>query len=82
MLYTALIFLVCVCVLSQILGAPVTLLSLLTSDTPVELLSEDFSILPITPIPAAPISSMFHAEFEPSFQIPIFLTSVFHPPQG
>jgi len=81
-IYTALIFFVCICILSQMLGVPVTLLGLLTSDTPVELLSEDFSILPITTVPGRPIGSSFHVEFEPSFHIPIFSTSVFHPPQG
>lgn len=82
LIYTALICFVCLCVLSQMLGAPVTLLSLLTSDTPVELLSEDFSILPLTPVPVAPSRSTSYAEFEPSFHIPIFSISVFHPPQG
>lgn len=79
---TALILFVCICVVSQMLGAPVTLLSLLTSDTPVELLSEDFSIPPFTPVPGTPSRSSFYAELEPSFHIPIFSISVFHPPQG
>lgn len=81
-IYTALICFVCLCVLSQMLGAPVTLLNLLTSDTPVELLSEDFSILPFTPVPGTSSRSTTHADFEPSYHIPIFSISVFHPPQG
>ena len=76
-----LIFFVCICVVSQMLGAPVTLIDLFTSETPAESLSEDFSIPPITPKPGAPSRFSFHVAFEPSFHIPIFSTSVFHPPQ-
>jgi hypothetical protein len=64
------------------LGAPITLLGLLASDTPAESLSEDFSIPPITPEPGAPSRSSFYAEFNPSPHLPIFSTAVFHPPQG
>ncbi len=76
-----LILFVCICVVSQMLGAPVTLIDLFTSDTPAESLSEDFSIPPITPKPGTPSRFSFHVAFEPSFHISIFSTSVFHPPQ-
>ncbi len=75
------VLIVCICVVSQMLGAPVTLLGLLTSDTPAESFSEDFS-LPMTTEPGTPSPSSLHAEFQPSFHLPIFSTSVFHPPQG
>ncbi len=77
-----LVAVVCLCVVFQMLGAPVTLLGLLTQETPVELLSEDFSILPIAPMPGTSSAFSFHAALERSFHIPIFSTSVFHPPQG
>ncbi len=77
-----LIVFICMCVVSQMLGAPVTLLGLLMSDTPVESLSEDFSIPPITLEPGTPSRSSSHAEFQLSVHLPIFSTSVFHPPQG
>jgi hypothetical protein len=76
-----LVFFVCICVVSQMLGAPVTLLGLLTSDTPAESLSEDFSIPPITLELDVSSRSSFYAEFQPSPQLPIFPTAVFHPPQ-
>jgi hypothetical protein len=63
------------------LGAPVTLLGLLTSDTPTESLSEDFSIPPITLELDVSSRSSFYADFQPSPQLPIFPTAVFHPPQ-
>lgn len=77
-----LIFMICMCVVSQMLGAPVTLLDVLTSDAPVESFSEDFSIPPMTPEPSTPIRFSFHAESHPSVHHQIFSTSVFHPPQG
>lgn len=77
-----LILLVCLCVVFQMLGAPVTLLGLLTSDTPVESLSEDFSIPPITPEPGIPSHSRFSVEGQPPGHLPIFSTAVFHPPQS
>jgi|GEM_PF-5871258 len=49
--FALLIFLVCGCVVLQVLGAPVTLLYLLTSDVPTESLSEDVSIPAVTPEP-------------------------------
>jgi hypothetical protein len=77
-----LIVFVCICIVSQMLGAPVTLLGLLMSDAPVESLSEDFSIPPITPEPGRPHRSGFYAEIQPSRYLPVFSTAVFHPPLG
>lgn len=76
------VFIVCLCVLFQMLGAPVTLLGVLISDTPAESLSEDFSIPPIAPEPDTPGGFSLYTEFQPSVHLPIFSTAVFHPPQG
>jgi hypothetical protein len=78
---TLLILFVCICVVSQMLGAPVTLLGLLTSDTPVESLSEDFSILPIMPELGKSSRSSLSVDIQPLPHLPIFSTTVFHPPQ-
>jgi hypothetical protein len=64
------------------LGAPVTLLGLLMSDAPVESLSEDFSIPPITPELGKTNCSSVHAEIQSSPHLSIFSTAVFHPPLG
>lgn len=77
-----LILFICVCVLFQMLGAPVTLLGLLTSDTPVESLSEDFSIPPVTPEPGFPSHSRVSVESQSPGHLPIFSIAVFHPPQS
>ena len=77
-----LILLVCLCVVFQMLGAPVTLLDLLTSDEPAESLSEGFSIPPSTPEPSTPNRSRFTVESPSSRHFPIFSTSIFHPPQA
>ena len=77
-----LILFVCLCVVFQMLGAPVTLLGLLISDTPVESLSEDFSIPPIIPKPGQPGHSSFSVNFQPAAPLPIVLSAGFHPPQG
>ncbi|MFO0700903.1 MAG: hypothetical protein U0236_16900 [Nitrospira sp.] len=79
---SVLILFVCVCVLLQMLGAPVTLLGLLMSDAPVESLSEDFSIPPIMPEPGQPSQSTVSDAIQSMRQLPIFSTSVFHPPQA
>jgi len=72
----------CLCVLAQMMGTPVTLIGLLTSDISVESVSEDFSIAPITPElgPASP--PRLHEKSEPLLHLPIIVTSVFHPPQA
>ena len=72
---------VCLRVVFQMLGAPVTLLGLLTSDTPVESLSEDFSIPPSTPEPGRPNRSRFTGETQSLPYVLVLSTAVFHPPQ-
>lgn len=64
------------------LGAPVTLLGLLMQDTPVESLSEDFSIPTIAPEPGTHMHSRFPVERQRPSQLPVFSTAVFHPPQS
>lgn len=70
------------CVLVQMLGVPVTLLSLLILDTPAESLSEDFSVLPILLKPPAPGRIASHVEIQGLVYHPIFSTAIFHPPHG
>ncbi|MDK2741488.1 MAG: hypothetical protein NDI90_01125 [Nitrospira sp. BO4] len=73
--------LLCVCVLAQMLGAPVTLLSLLTtSDMLAGSVSEDFSVLP--PVPELrPFSALcLRVDGHPIPHLPVLATSVFHPP--
>lgn len=77
-----LILSICVCVLFQMLGVPVTLFGLLTSDTPMESLSEGFSIPPVTPEPGVPSHSRSRVESQSPGYHPIFSTAVFHPPQS
>lgn len=77
-----LVFVICLCVISQMLGAPVTLLGVLISDAPVESLSEDFSIPPIPPKPGTPSYSNSYTEVHSPVHLPIFSTAVFHPPLG
>lgn len=71
----------CVCVLAQMLGVPVTLVTLLTeADTLTESALEDPSLLPSVPEPERPSLLRFSVEFHPSIHLPVLATSVFHPP--
>lgn len=72
----------CICVLTQMLGAPVTLLGLLNSDVAMESEagSEDLSILPSTPQPERLTLYRLFTELHPVLHLPLLLTSVFHPP--
>lgn len=76
-----LILCLCLCVIFQMLGVPVTLLTLLMSDSPIESFSEDFSILPILLEPRTPNRIALYAEFHRLICLPIFSTAIFHPPQ-
>lgn len=72
----------CVCVLSQMLGVPVTLVGLLaSSDLLTETVSEDFSLTPIVPELGLSGASRSCVESQPSLHLPLYVTSVFHPPQ-
>jgi hypothetical protein len=80
--WASVVVVLCICVLSQMLGVPFTLVGLLTSsDMLVESASEDFSLTPVVPEAGISGSSRIHAEFRPSLHLPVFVTSVFHPPQ-
>ena len=72
----------CLCVVFQMLGVPVTLLALLASDSPIESLSEDFSILPVILEPGALTRSAFSVEFQQLVYLPIVSTAIFRPPLG
>lgn len=72
----------CVCVVAQMIGTPLTLLSLLNSDMRAECepVSEDFSVL--SPLPELEMPDLLRipGEFRPIRHLPILITSVFHPP--
>jgi hypothetical protein len=78
------VVLLCVCVLTQMLGVPVTLLGLLNSDmlTNSEPVSEDFSALSTLPNPERPGLLSLIADFYPVPQLPVLPTSVFRPPSA
>jgi hypothetical protein len=77
-----LVLLLCVCVVTQMLGVPATLMDLLNSDvlTNSEPASEDASAL--SPSPEPERSRLLHsfAELRPVRRLPMFLTAVFRPP--
>lgn len=71
-----------VCVLVQMLGPPVTLLSLLmTSNMLTESVSEDFSMLPLMPELSFSKSSRLRIDGQPTFRLPVLAPSIFHPPE-
>lgn len=70
------------CILAQMLGAPITLSSLLASpDLLSESVYEGFSLPSMIPEPEISGPRFLHAEFQSAQYLSIFLTSVFHPPQ-
>lgn len=76
-----LVLILCVCVVTQMLGMPVTFLGLLdSSDTLTESVSEDSSVLPSLPRPVRPSLLHLLTEYRGILQLPILLTSVFRPP--
>lgn len=76
------VVLLCVCVLAQMIGTPVTLLSLLNSDMRAESepVSEDLSAPSPLPELERPELLRILSEFHPIRHLPILITSVFHPP--
>ena len=71
-----------VCVLVQMLGTPVTLLSLLmTSDMLTESVSEDSSMLPLVPELSPSKSLRLRIDGQSTFRLPVLATSIFHPPE-
>lgn len=75
------IIFLCVCVLVQMLGLPVTLFNLFTpSDLLTESMCEDPSVLPSLP-ELRPLSALcHHIDGLPTPHFPVFVTAVFHPP--
>lgn len=67
--------------LSQMLGVPTTLISLLASaDRFLGAVSEDFSVPPTVSGPETPRPRYVYREFHPSRHLPVLTTSIFHPP--
>ena len=77
-----LIMLLCICVVTQMLGAPFTLLGALSSDilTESEPVSEDMTALSPSPEPDKPRLFYMLTDFHSVHHPPVLLTSVFHPP--
>jgi hypothetical protein len=75
-----LVLFVCICVVSQMLGTPVTLIDVLTSEQPGESVSEDFSVLPVTPEPDLASQARLYENVVSLEHLPILAISVFHPP--
>lgn len=73
--------LLCVCVLSQMLGMPGTLVGLLASlDLLTETVSADFSLTQVVPELEKAVPRRLHLIFHASPNPPVFVTTVFHPP--
>ncbi len=77
-----LVVLLCVCVVTQMLGVPATLMDLLNSDvlTKSEPASEDASAFSPSPEPERPRFFNFFVERCAARHLPVLLTAVFHPP--
>jgi hypothetical protein len=79
---TCMLLFLCVCVLPQMLGMPITFFSLVaSSDVFTESVSEDFSFPPTVPKPRTPSVGGSSTERQSSPYLRVFVTSVFHPPQ-
>ena len=78
------VVLLCVCIITQMLGAPFTLLGLWNSDILAESepISEDFSAFSQPPEPERPLLSHVLTEFHSVRHLPVVLTSVFRPPSA
>ncbi len=76
------VLLLCVCVVTQMLGVPATLIDLLNSDvlTKSEPVSEDHSTVSPSLEPERPHLFYSFTEFRPVRHLPVLSTSVFHPP--
>ena len=73
----------CLSVLAQMLGMSGSLIDLLTpSGTAVASVSEDVSLTPLTLEPGTSGLSRLRVLAQPSLQLPVLVTSVFHPPQA
>ncbi len=77
-----LIVLMCICVVAQMLGTPITLTSLLTADMSMESVSGDFSIHSVMLEVELTSHRVSYEKSDPSRYHQIFETSAFHPPQA
>ena len=77
-----LVLLLCLCVVTQMLGVPVTLLGLLDSDRLIqsEPASEDPTVLSSIPEPERPNFLSFFTDSAAGRRLPVVLSSVFRPP--
>ncbi len=75
-----LVLFVCICVVSQMLGIPVTLIDVLTSEQPGESVSVDFSVPPVTPELDLASQARLYENVVSLEHLPILAISVFHPP--
>ena len=75
-----LVLFVCLCVVTQMLGIPVTLIDVFTSELAGESVSEDFSVPPVTPEPALATQARLSENVDSMQYLPILAISVFHPP--
>ncbi len=78
------IVLLCFCVITQMLGVPVTLIGMLNADmlTKSDPVSEDFSALSTLAGPERPGLLSLIVERYSAPQLPVLPTSVFHPPSA
>lgn len=76
------VLLLCICVVVQMLGAPATLVDLLSSDAlvKVEPVSEDHTTVSPSLESERPRLLTMVTESHPVRRLPILTTSVFHPP--
>ncbi|MCS6305529.1 MAG: hypothetical protein H8K07_17955 [Nitrospira sp.] len=81
---TCFVVLLCICIITQMLGSPVTLFGILSSDVLAESdpISEDFSALSSSPEPERPLLSHALTEFRSIRHLPLVLISVFRPPSA
>lgn len=72
----------CVSVFAQMLGMPGSLIDLVThSVIAAAAISEDVSLTPLTLEPGTSELNRLRVFVQPALQLPVLVTSVFHPPQ-
>lgn len=71
----------CVSVFAQMLGMPGSVIDLVShSVIAAAAVSEDVSLTPLTPEPGASELNRLRVIVNPAIQLPVLVTSVFHPP--
>lgn len=77
----AMVVLLCVFVMVQMLGVPMTLLNLAeAADTSAASVLEGFSVLPAVPQLAPSENAISMIDAQSSVQLPVFISAPFHPP--